>query len=118
MSRIKKQREALMKIMLGDLLMKEKITTTEAKAKELKSLAEKNINKAKKMLSGDKKEMSKIARELFGKLPRHVKLSKMKELASRFAAKNSGYLRIFKKGPRRSDGARMAVIEFVKEEIT
>lgn len=107
-----------MKIMLGDLLMKEKITTTEAKAKELKPLAEKNINKAKKMLSGDKKEMSKIARELLGKMPRHVKLSKMKGLASRFAAKNSGYLRIFKKDPRRSDGARMAVIEFIKEEIT
>lgn len=116
LSRIKKQREALLKIMLGNLLMKEKMTTTEAKAKELKPLVEKIIGRAKKTLSGDKEESAKIIRKLSPKLPHQVKLSRLREIAGRFAARNSGYVRIFKKGRRRSDGAKMAVIEFIKKE--
>lgn len=105
-----------MKIMLGNLLVKEKMTTTEAKAKELKPLVEKIIGRVKKTLSGDKEESAKIAGKLSPKLPHQVKVSRLKEIAGRFSARNSGYVRIFKKGRRRSDGAKMAVIEFIKKE--
>ncbi|MFC1638213.1 bL17 family ribosomal protein [Patescibacteria group bacterium] len=46
--RVKKQREAMFNTLLGSLIMREKITTTEAKAKEAKSLIDRIVNKAKK----------------------------------------------------------------------
>lgn len=102
--------------MLGDFLMKEKISTTEAKAKELKSAAEKIISQAKKINSGGQKETLKIARNLSVKLPRQVSLSRLKNLASRFAKRKGGYLRLIKSGQRYSDGAKMAVLELIEKE--
>lgn len=106
-SRQKKQREALIRIMLGNLLEKRKITTTLAKAKELKMIAEKIIGSAKKM------DALKAIRP---KVPKSIDAKTIRDIAKKTASRNSGYMRIIKKGPRRSDGAPMAVIEIIEDE--
>lgn len=108
-SREKGQREAMLKIMLGDLLVKTKFTTTLAKAKELKMIAEKMLGQMKK---------PQMARTLKARLPRNVDLKIIRDLASKTASRQSGYLRIIRKGARRSDGAQMAVIEIIEDKIT
>ncbi|OGI26411.1 MAG: hypothetical protein A3J76_00300 [Candidatus Moranbacteria bacterium RBG_13_45_13] len=101
--------------MLGDLLVKEKISTTEAKAKELVPLAEKFINQTKKISSSDKTETIRIVRSLHPKLPHQMSLAKLKSIAERFQERRSGYFRIIKSGQRRSDGAKMAILELIKK---
>jgi large subunit ribosomal protein L17 len=110
-SRTSKQRRALLKIMVGDLLMKEKISTTEAKAKEIKMLAEKIVNRIKSAFSSEKKNVDAL-RKLAAVFPRKVGTDRLEKIASFFATRNSGYFQVVKTGQRRSDGAEMAVIKF------
>ena len=94
--------------LIGDLLQYERIVTTEPKAKEIRGLAEKVITLGKAgslharrralAMVSDKKAVDKA----FG------------ELAPRYANRNGGYTRVLKLGPRRGDGASMAIIELVK----
>jgi len=104
--RIKKQRVALFKIQIGNLLTKGRIQTTLAKAKELKSMAEKIITDTKK---------PQAVRRLQPKLPKNVDAKLIADIAKRTSSRTSGYLRIIKKGARRSDGAQMAVIEILND---
>ena len=105
-SREKDQREAMLKIMLGDLLLKKRMTTTLAKAKELKMIAEKIIGRTKKPES---------LRFLKSKLPRNIDLKTLRGIALIAAPKESGYLRVIKKGRRLSDSAPMAILEIIDE---
>ncbi|HRY82850.1 MAG TPA: 50S ribosomal protein L17 [Candidatus Moranbacteria bacterium] len=109
--RTRNQRTALWKTMLGSLIMQEKIKTTEAKAKELKVRIDKIINKAKKGQS----EAKKLGvRRDFGKYIPEIAIKKiMGEFLKRFENKNSGYTRVIKLAPRKGDGAKVAIIEFV-----
>ena len=100
------QRKALMKGLCVNLFNKEKIKTTEAKAKELRSVAEKLITKAKK---GDINARRHLARFL----PKSVVKKVVDDIAPRYKDRKGGYTRIIKMGPRKSDGARMAIIELV-----
>ena len=84
-SREKKQREALLKIMLGDLFIKRKIKTTLAKAKELKMIGEKMIGQMKD---------PKALRLLKSRLPRNISPAVIHDLAAKTASRNSGYLRV------------------------
>lgn len=112
LSRVRKQRKALLKTLLGSLAMREKITTTEAKAKEIKPLIERLINTAKKIKT-DEKRKAMIIRELQKHLPQ-VAVKKLSGVfMDKFSRRSSGYARVIKLERRRSDGARMAVIEFV-----
>jgi len=108
LSRQKDQRKALLKNLAGQLIMREKIKTTEAKAKEVSGFIEKKITKAKK---GDLFARRELAR-LF--TPGAVKKI-IEEIGPRYKEKNGGYTRIIKISPRKGDGAKMAFIEFVKE---
>ena len=105
-SREKKQREAMLKIMLGDLLVKKRMTTTLAKAKELKMIAEKIIGQTKRPES---------LRRLKSKLPQNIDMKTLRGIALIAAPKNSGYLRVIKKGRRLSDSAQMAILEIIDE---
>jgi len=105
-SREKSQREAMLKIMLGDLILKKRITTTLAKAKELRMIAEKIIGRTKKPGS---------LRYLKARLPRNIDSKTLREIALIAEPKNSGYLRVIKKGPRLSDSAQMAILEIIDE---
>ncbi len=106
------QRRALLKTMLGSLILHERITTTEAKAKELKNFIDQIVNKAKRS-HADKEKQVGMTRELIKILPAVAVKKLMGEFAVRFEGRGSGYTRVIKMEQRKSDGAKMAVIEFV-----
>jgi large subunit ribosomal protein L17 len=111
-SRVKNQRKALFGGLLGNLILKEKIETTEAKAKEIKNLIDQVINKAKKA-NKESVQKAAILRDLRSFLPLQV-VKKMNGIfLEKFEKRNSGYVRIVKLAKRKSDAARMAIIEFV-----
>ncbi|MEK7598449.1 MAG: 50S ribosomal protein L17 [Patescibacteria group bacterium] len=111
LGRVRSQRRALFKTLLGSLIMREKIETTEAKAKEAKGKIDKIITTAKKIKMNSKK-LSAI-RALKRELPEQAVKKLSGEFSDKFSGRNSGYARIIKLNPRKSDGARMAIIEFV-----
>ncbi len=86
-----------------------KITTTEAKAKRLRPLAEKLITFAKK---GDLSARREVMTRISNKNVVHTLFS---EIGPRFADRNGGYTRITKVGPRKGDNAPMAVIEVLTD---
>lgn len=106
-SRPASQRKALLKSLSAELFLKEKITTTEAKAKELKRAAEKHITKAKQADLAARRHLLKF----FSK-PVVKKL--IDQIGPDYKARPGGYTRIIKLGPRKSDGAKMVIIELVR----
>jgi large subunit ribosomal protein L17 len=88
-----------------------KITTTEAKARRLRPLAEKLITKAKR---GDIHSRRLVLTTVKDKGVVHVLFT---EIAPTFAERDGGYTRITKIGPRKGDNAPMAVIELVTESV-
>jgi large subunit ribosomal protein L17 len=109
--RVRRQRRAMLKTMLGSLIMNEKISTTEAKAKELKSKIDRIVNKAKKTEKAEKKLA--VIRDLGKEIPRMAVQKLTREFLGKFKNRTSGYARVIKIGDRKTDGARMAVVEFV-----
>lgn len=109
--RVRNQRRALLRTMLGSLIMQEKIRTTEAKAKELKSKIDRIINKAKKSKIKEKKVS--VIRELKKEIPQIAIDKLMGDFLNKFDQRGSGYARVVKIERRKSDGAKMAILEFV-----
>ena len=107
LSRPKNQRVALLRTLANSLFLHERIQTTEAKAKELRSVAEKLITKAK---AGDVHNRRLLARDLSAEMVKKT----IEEIAPKYKERNGGYTRILKMGPRKSDGAKMVIIELVK----
>ncbi|GAA3365385.1 50S ribosomal protein L17 [Saccharopolyspora gregorii] len=87
-----------------------KITTTEAKAKRLRPLAERLITKAKKGDLHNRREVMKTIRD------KDVVHKLFAEIGPHFAERPGGYTRIVKAMPRRGDSAKMAVIALVTEK--
>jgi len=87
-----------------------KITTTEAKAKRLRPLAEKLITFAKK---GDLQARREVMARIANKSGVHTLFT---AIAPTFANREGGYTRITKVGPRKGDNAPMAVIELVTDK--
>lgn len=107
LSRKTDQRKALLRGLAGALFLKEKIKTTEAKAKTLAPFAEKQITLAKSdNLACRRLLAKKFSTEMIKKL--------FNEIAPKYKERKGGYTRIIKFGPRKSDGAKMAIIELVK----
>ena len=101
-------RRAMYRNLVTDLLGYEKITTTEAKAKEVRSLAERIITLGKNGgLHSRRQALSFI-------LDKKVAEKVFTELAPRYAERPGGYTRITKLGPRLGDGAPMVQLELVK----
>ena len=107
LGRTKKHRKAMHKNMVTLLLEKGKIVTTVARAKEVRSAAEKMITLGKAGTLHTKRQVysyitkEDVAKKLFD------------DIAPKYADKNGGYTRIIKIGPRRGAAAEMAVIELV-----
>lgn len=112
LGREKAQREALVHGLIANLILSEKITTTEAKAKEIKPLVDKIITKIKKA-GGDKQKTVSVIRDLRKDLNSASVKKISGEFIKKFDGRNSGYTRIIKLAERKSDSAKMAVIEFV-----
>ncbi len=89
-----------------------RITTTEAKARTLRPLAEKLITKAKKGDLHNRREVLKTVRD------KSVVHTLFTEIAPTFSERPGGYTRITKLGPRKGDNAPMAVIALVTESYT
>lgn len=107
LGREKAPREALLRNLATSIILFEKIQTTEAKAKAVKSLVEKAITSGKKpTLSSRRKLMSFFYTE-------HPVKKIFEELAPRYQKRSGGYTRIIKIGARKNDGAQMVQIELV-----
>ena len=108
LSRPTGHRRAMFRNLVTDLLNYEKITTTEAKAKEVRGLAEKMITLGKNGgLNSRRQALSFI-------LDKKVTDKVFTELASRYAERPGGYTRIIKLGPRLGDNAPMVQLELVE----
>lgn len=95
-----------MRSLAFNLINKEKIKTTEAKAKELRSFIEKLVTKAKTdNLSNRRLVISKIKESSAKKL--------FEKIAPKYKDRKGGYTRIIKLPCRKSDASKMAIIEFV-----
>jgi len=106
------QRKALLKGLVTSLLEHERIETTEAKAKEVRRIAEKIITLG---LKGD----LHAKRLAFSYLSDRASVAKLfSEIAPRFSGRNGGYLRIIQTRNRVNDSAPMAVLEFIDYEDT
>jgi large subunit ribosomal protein L17 len=101
-------RKALYRNLVTDLLNHEKITTTEAKAKEVRGLAERMITLGK--AGGLNSRRQALAFILDERIADKV----FAELAPRYAERPGGYTRIIKLGPRLGDGAPMVQLELVE----
>lgn len=101
-----------MKTMLGSLIMDEKIKTTEAKAKELKNKIDRLVNKAKKAQDSKDKKVAAM-RYLSKNIPKMAAKKLTGDFSKKFESRTSGYTRIIRLPRRKSDGARVAIIEFV-----
>ncbi|MDP2695920.1 MAG: 50S ribosomal protein L17 [bacterium] len=106
--RKKGQRVAFMKGLAHNLITKESIDTTVARAKSMRPMVERLVSVAKKQhLAG--------FRSLLAKLPKASAEKLFYEIAPRYKERKGGYLRITKKAiTRKRDNASLATIEFVK----
>ncbi|OGZ62769.1 MAG: 50S ribosomal protein L17 [Candidatus Staskawiczbacteria bacterium RIFCSPHIGHO2_01_FULL_36_16] len=100
-------RKALLRSLTNNFFIYEKIKTTEAKAKELRPIAEKHITRAKKNDIASRRILLKTLN------PKTLKKI-IEEIAPKYKDRNGGYTRILKLGPRDSDGAKMVIIELIK----
>ena len=91
----------------SSLIWDESLTTTVAKAKTLRPYVEKLITRARK---GDLAARRQVMRKIHDT---EVVTKLFDEVAPRYAERPGGYTRITKVGPRRGDGAELAVIELV-----
>ena len=112
LQRTSAHRTALFRNMSAALIKHEQITTTVAKAKELRPYVEKLISLAKKGgLSNRRLAHARLLDE--------TQLTKLFDvLAARYAGRNGGYTRVIKAGIRLSDASPMAIIEFVDRDVS
>jgi large subunit ribosomal protein L17 len=132
----------MLRNLAANLVLHERIETTDAKAKELRRVAERLITKAKRigdcafspqetMSAGDKAKRLSAQRSVGAYLPRFgTRVEKggltkkvdlvekvFVDLAKRFKGRPGGYTRIVKLGPRRGDNAPISIIEWVGEPL-
>jgi large subunit ribosomal protein L17 len=112
LQRTSSHRTALFRNMAAALIKHEQITTTLAKAKELRPYTEKLVTLAKKGGLSNR-------RLAHARLLDDAQLIKLFDvIAARYADRAGGYIRIVKAGIRMSDAADMAIIEFVDRDVS
>lgn len=112
LQRTSSHRAALLRNMAAALIKHEQITTTVAKAKELRPYVEKLITLAKRGGLSNR-------RLAHARLLDDAQLTKLFDvLAARYASRDGGYTRVIKAGFRASDAAAMAVIELVDRDTS
>jgi large subunit ribosomal protein L17 len=103
-------RLAMFRNQVTDLLRHGRIVTTEAKAKEVRSIAEKVITLGRQGTLHARRRALRVVSD------KDVLKKIFDELGPRYADRPGGYTRIVKLGSRQGDGARMAQLELVQEE--
>ena len=115
------QRKAMLREMTTQLIINERIVTTEARAKEVRKTADKMITLAKRGDLASRRQAAAFLRNVVADVKEdgdNVRVQSalqylFEELAPKFADRKGGYTRILKTMPRRGDGAQMVVLEFV-----
>ena len=105
------QRKALLRNLVTSFLEKERISTTHAKAKAVRPIAEKMITLAKTNTLHTRRQ---ALRYIYKK---DVVKKLFEDIGPRFTERPGGYTRIIKVGPRAGDGTEMALIELVGTEF-
>ena len=100
------QRRALLRSLARSLVLRGRITTSEAKAKEIRPFVEKLITRGKSDTLPNR-------RILVASLGDETTAAKLVKTAENYKTRAGGYLRITKMGPRKGDASPMASIEFV-----
>lgn len=115
LGRTSAQRKAMLRDLTTDLIINERIETTETRAKELRSTVEKMITLGKRGdLHARRQAASYVRNEVANAETGQDALQKLfADIAPRYAERQGGYTRIMKLGPRRGDGAPMVIIELV-----
>ncbi len=103
-------RQAMLRNMVTALLDREAITTTDAKAKALRSLADKMITLGKRGDLHARRQALQVIRSK--KVTRRL----FEEIAPRYSDRQGGYVRVLKKGVRPGDGASLSVVELVDKQ--
>ena len=111
LGRTTSHRVAMFRNMVTSLLNNERITTTDAKAEELRSIADKMVTLGKR---GDLHAMRQAASYIRDK---KVVTKLFATIAPRYTERNGGYTRIVKLGIRSGDNAPLSLIELVEEQI-
>lgn len=110
-------RKAMFRDLVTDLIINERIVTTEAKAKELRSFVEKMVTLGKRGdLHARRQAAAFVRKEAVDSEDGQQQDALQKlfnEIAGRYEERQGGYTRIRKIGPRRGDNAPMVIIEFV-----
>ncbi|EHO53316.1 50S ribosomal protein L17 [Lentilactobacillus kisonensis] len=114
-------RRSLLRNLTTDLIIHEQIVTTEAKAKEVRSTADKMISLGKRGDLHARRQAAAFIRDVVADVKEDgdditvtTALQKVfGELATKYADRNGGYTRILKTMPRRGDGAPMVILELV-----
>lgn len=96
----------MLKSLARSLVLRGKMTTSLAKAKEIRPLVEKMVTRGKTATLASR-------RHLIAQLGDERTAAKLLKTAATYTDRTGGYLRIVKMGPRKGDAAEMAVIEFV-----
>ncbi|MDE3095122.1 MAG: 50S ribosomal protein L17 [Chloroflexota bacterium] len=102
------QRRALFRMLVADLLRYERLKTTEAKAKEVRPLAEKMVTLGKDGTVHARRQAMAYIND------KDVVKKLFDDIAPRFSTRPGGYTRIIKLGTRVGDGAAMAQLELVE----
>jgi large subunit ribosomal protein L17 len=112
LGRITPHRMALLRNLTTALFERERIRTTLMKAKELRPYAERLITLARR--DDDRLHARRLAARVLQ--DRRVMKKLFDDLGARFAGRPGGYTRILRLGPRRGDGAEMAIVELIGSE--
>ena len=107
LGRRSEHREALMNNLVSQLLRYERVTTTEAKAREVRSLAEKMISKGRDATLHNRRQALSVVPD------KHAVERLFNEIGPRYADRPGGYTRMVKLMPRKGDAAPMALLELV-----
>ncbi|UJW73434.1 50S ribosomal protein L17 [Rhizobium sp. SL42] len=111
LNRTASHRKAMFANMAASLILHEQIVTTLPKAKEIRPIVEKLVTLGKK---GD----LHARRQAISQIRDVAVVAKLFDaIATRYATRNGGYLRIMKAGYRLGDNAAMAVVEFVERDV-
>ena len=121
LGRTSSQRKAMLRELTTDILINERIVTTEARAKEVRSTAEKMITLGKRVdlharrqaAAFVRNEVASVREENEDIVIESALQNLFNDIAPRYAERQGGYTRILKTEPRRGDGAPMVVLELV-----
>ncbi len=113
LERNRNQRRALVKSLAEGLVLHGRIRTTEARAKEMKSRIDRLVNIAKEGISVPDRRVATI--RLLKRRVSDVTLERLcdADFLKKFGARTSGFTRVVKLAPRKTDGAKVAILEFV-----